>query len=135
MRVVFMGTPDFSVGALNSLIDAGHQICACITQPDKPKNRGHKLAFSPVKEYALTKADAAPKAPCGNFLAAPAVISSAARLPLYLTSFFIRTEISTCFTSAPITPWGRKCSEKSPCCAETPQESLYTSPPAWPALI
>ena len=55
MRIVFMGTPDFSVGALNSLIDAGHQICACITQPDKPKNRGHKLAFSPVKEYALTQ--------------------------------------------------------------------------------
>ena len=55
MRIVFMGTPDFSVGALEALIEAGHEIAAVVTQPDKPKNRGMKLAFSPVKEYALTQ--------------------------------------------------------------------------------
>ena len=53
MRIVFMGTPDFSVGALNSLIDAGHQICACITQPDKPKGRGKAVLMTPVKERAV----------------------------------------------------------------------------------
>lgn len=53
MRIVFMGTPDFSVGALNSLVDAGHQICACITQPDKPKGRGKAVLMTPVKERAV----------------------------------------------------------------------------------
>jgi methionyl-tRNA formyltransferase len=37
------------------LVEDGHEICGVFTQPDKPKNRGHKLAFSPVKEYALTQ--------------------------------------------------------------------------------
>ncbi|MCD7945143.1 MAG: methionyl-tRNA formyltransferase [Clostridiales bacterium] len=53
MRIVFMGTPEFSVPSLNRLIADGHEIAAVYTQPDKPKNRGMKLAFSPVKEVAL----------------------------------------------------------------------------------
>ena len=53
MRIVFMGTPDFAVPSLQSLIDAGHEICAVFTQPDKPKGRGHALAAPPVKELAL----------------------------------------------------------------------------------
>ena len=54
MRIVFMGTPEFAVPSLTALFEAGHEIVAVFTQPDKPKNRGHKMAFSPVKEYALT---------------------------------------------------------------------------------
>ena len=41
MRVIFMGTPDFSVGTLEALIQAGHQVVLAVTQPDKPKGRGH----------------------------------------------------------------------------------------------
>ena len=55
MRILFMGTPDFAVASLKALVEAGHEVCGVFTQPDKPKNRGHKLAFSPVKEYAITK--------------------------------------------------------------------------------
>ncbi|MCI9347854.1 MAG: methionyl-tRNA formyltransferase [Oscillibacter sp.] len=55
MRILFMGTPEFAVASLRRLVEDGHTICGVYTQPDKPKNRGHKLAFSPVKEYALTK--------------------------------------------------------------------------------
>ena len=55
MRILFMGTPDFAVASLKALVEAGHEICGVFTQPDKPKNRGHKLAFSPVKEYAVTE--------------------------------------------------------------------------------
>ena len=55
MRIVFLGTPDFAVASLRRLVEEGHTLCGVFTQPDKPKNRGHKLAFSPVKEYALTK--------------------------------------------------------------------------------
>ena len=53
MRIIYMGTPDFSVGALESLIRAGHDICLVVTQPDKPKGRGKNVQFSPVKECAL----------------------------------------------------------------------------------
>lgn len=53
MRVVFMGTPDFSVGTLKALIAAGHEIAGVVTQPDKPKGRGHSVQFTPVKEEAL----------------------------------------------------------------------------------
>lgn len=48
-----MGTPDFSVGALNALYEAGHEIVLVVTQPDKPKGRSGALSMSPVKEYAL----------------------------------------------------------------------------------
>ena len=55
MRILFMGTPEFAVASLRRLVEDGHEICGVFTQPDKPKNRGHKLMFSPVKEYALTQ--------------------------------------------------------------------------------
>ena len=53
MRVVFMGTPDFSVGTLEAILAAGHQVAAVVTQPDKPKGRGKALQATPVKEAAL----------------------------------------------------------------------------------
>lgn len=53
MRIVFMGTPDFSVGALEALIEAGHDIVAVVTQPDKKKGRGGQMQMTPVKEVAL----------------------------------------------------------------------------------
>ena len=53
MRIVFMGTPDFAAASLKRLIDEKYEIAAVFTQPDKPKNRGMQLAFSPVKELAL----------------------------------------------------------------------------------
>lgn len=53
MKVVFMGTPDFSVGTLEAIIEAGHEVTAVVTQPDKPKGRGGALSMSPVKEAAL----------------------------------------------------------------------------------
>ena len=53
MRIVFMGTPDFSVGALESIIAAGHTVEAVVTQPDKKKGRGNQVQFTPVKEAAL----------------------------------------------------------------------------------
>ena len=55
MRVIFMGTPDFSVGTLEALIQAGHQVVLAVTQPDKPKGRGGKMQFPPVKETALER--------------------------------------------------------------------------------
>lgn len=55
MRILFMGTPDFAVASLRRLVEDGHDICGVLTQPDKPKNRGHKLMPTPVKEYALTE--------------------------------------------------------------------------------
>ena len=55
MRILFMGTPDFAVASLRRLVEDGHEICGVLTQPDKPKNRGHKLMPTPVKEYAFTK--------------------------------------------------------------------------------
>ena len=55
MRILFMGTPEFALASLKALAESGHELCGVFTQPDKPKNRGHKLTASPVKEYALTK--------------------------------------------------------------------------------
>ena len=54
MQILFMGTPEFAVEQLKRLVETGHEICGVFTQPDKPKNRGMKMTFSPVKEYALT---------------------------------------------------------------------------------
>lgn len=54
MKILFMGTPEFAVASLSALVKAGHTVCGVFTQPDKPKNRGHKPAFSPVKEYAVS---------------------------------------------------------------------------------
>ena len=53
MRVVFMGTPDFAVGTLDALIEAGYDVAAVVTQPDRPKGRGKELLMTPVKERAL----------------------------------------------------------------------------------
>ena len=53
MKVIFMGTPDVSVGTLEALIEAGHEVVLAVTQPDKPKGRGGKMQYPPVKEVAL----------------------------------------------------------------------------------
>ena len=53
LRIIFAGTPDFSVPALEALIDSGHEVVAVYTQPDRPAGRGRKLKASPVKEVAL----------------------------------------------------------------------------------
>lgn len=53
MKVIFMGTPDFSVGTLEALVEAGHEVVLAVTQPDKPRGRGKEMQFTPVKECAL----------------------------------------------------------------------------------
>lgn len=53
MRVVFMGTPDIAAVCLEKLINDGFDIVGVYTQPDRPKNRGMKMTFSPVKEIAI----------------------------------------------------------------------------------
>ncbi len=53
MKIVFMGTPDFAVPALEALVKGGHQVIAAVTQPDKPKGRGKGMAMPPVKEKAM----------------------------------------------------------------------------------
>ena len=55
MRVVFMGTPDFSVPALGALIDAGHEIACAYTQPPRPAGRGQKERPSPVQAFAVAR--------------------------------------------------------------------------------
>lgn len=54
-KVVFMGTPEFSVPSLDALLDAGYEVVGAFTQPDRPVGRGHKLAASPVKQRALER--------------------------------------------------------------------------------
>lgn len=53
LRIVYMGTPDFAVESLKCLVEGGYNVVGVITMPDKPAGRGHKLQFSPVKQYAL----------------------------------------------------------------------------------
>ena len=53
LRIVYMGTPDFAVESLRCLVEGGYNVVGVITMPDKPAGRGHKLQFSPVKQYAL----------------------------------------------------------------------------------
>ena len=53
MRIVFMGTPDIAATCLTKILEDGYDVVGVYTQPDRPKNRGMKLAFSPVKEVAL----------------------------------------------------------------------------------
>lgn len=53
MRIVFMGTPDFAAESLKKLIDEKYDVAAVFTQPDKPRNRGMQLSYSPVKQLAL----------------------------------------------------------------------------------
>lgn len=54
MKIVFMGTPEYAVGALEALWKAGHDIRAVVTQPDKPKGRGKEVQMSPVKQFAVS---------------------------------------------------------------------------------
>lgn len=53
MKVIFMGTPEFSVPTLEKIIEGGHEVVAVVTQPDKPKGRGKEMQSTPVKEKAL----------------------------------------------------------------------------------
>ena len=53
LRIVYMGTPDFAVESLRCLVEGGYNVVGVITMPYKPAGRGHKLQFSPVKQYAL----------------------------------------------------------------------------------
>lgn len=53
MKIVFMGTPDYAVKTLESIIDAGHEVCAVFAQPDKPVGRKRILTAPPVKVCAL----------------------------------------------------------------------------------
>ena len=53
MRIVFMGTPDFAAASLKKLIDEKYDVIGVFTQPDKPRDRGMKLSYSPVKELAM----------------------------------------------------------------------------------
>jgi len=55
MKIVFMGTPDFAKDSLEAVYDAGYEILAVVTNPDKPKGRGMKMMASPVKEFAIEK--------------------------------------------------------------------------------
>lgn len=55
MKIIYMGTPDFAVGPLKALIEAGHEVTAVVTQPDKPRGRSKELIAPPVKAYALTQ--------------------------------------------------------------------------------
>lgn len=52
MKIVFMGTPDFAVPTLDAILE-NHEVAAVFTQPDRPKGRGQKIQYSPVKEFAL----------------------------------------------------------------------------------
>ena len=56
MKILFMGTPDFAVFSLRSLLESNHEVLGVITQPDKPKGRGYALLPPPVKSFALEKA-------------------------------------------------------------------------------
>lgn len=53
MRIVFLGTPEFAVASLDALIKHGYNVVGVVTMPDKPANRGHKITYSAVKQYAL----------------------------------------------------------------------------------
>ena len=53
LRIVYMGTPEFAVESLKQLIEHGYNVVGVLTMPDKPAGRGHKIRYSPVKEYAL----------------------------------------------------------------------------------
>lgn len=55
MKIIFMGTPDFAKESLEAVYNAGHEVLAVVTNPDRPKGRGMKLVSSPVKEFAVEK--------------------------------------------------------------------------------
>ena len=53
MKTVFMGTPDFAADVLEHLYESSNEVCMVFTQPDRAKDRGKKVQFTPVKELAL----------------------------------------------------------------------------------
>jgi len=55
MKIVFMGTPDFSIPSLKILLESEHEIMAVVTQPDKERGRGQKVSFTPVKQFAVER--------------------------------------------------------------------------------
>ena len=55
LNIIFMGTPDFAKESLEAIYNAGHNIIAVVTNPDRPKGRGMKMIYSPVKEFAIEK--------------------------------------------------------------------------------
>lgn len=54
MNIIFMGTPDLAATVFEKLLNSKYNIIAVVTQPDRPKGRGKKLVYSPVKELALS---------------------------------------------------------------------------------
>ena len=54
IRIIYMGTPDFAVESLRTLVEGGYNVVAVVTMPDKPAGRGHQLQYSAVKHYALS---------------------------------------------------------------------------------
>ncbi|HPP74584.1 MAG TPA: hypothetical protein PLU88_05620 [Armatimonadota bacterium] len=54
MRILFMGTSRFAAPTLQAIVDAGHEVVAVVTQPDRPSGRGRGVHMSPVKELALS---------------------------------------------------------------------------------
>jgi len=55
LRVVFMGTPEFALPSLEAIFNSGHRIIGVVTQPDRPRGRGRKLAPPPVKVWAVER--------------------------------------------------------------------------------
>jgi methionyl-tRNA formyltransferase len=55
MKIVFMGTPDFSIPSLKSIYKSNHELAAVVTAPDKERGRGRKVTFTPVKQFAVDK--------------------------------------------------------------------------------
>lgn len=55
LRIVFMGTPEFAVASLRSVLNSGYEVVAVVTAPDRPAGRGRKIRVSAVKEFALEK--------------------------------------------------------------------------------
>src|SRR5688572_31536691 len=53
MKIVFMGTPQPAVASLERIVRDGHEVVAVYSQPDRPAGRGNKIAFSPVKQFAV----------------------------------------------------------------------------------
>ena len=53
MKILFMGTPEFARGALQAILDAGHEVVCVVTQPDRPSGRGRAVKYTPVKELAV----------------------------------------------------------------------------------
>ena len=55
LRIIYLGTPDFAVAGLQTLVENEYNVVAVVTMPDKPAGRGHQIQYSPVKQYALSQ--------------------------------------------------------------------------------